>query len=149
LQLHGFTTDMITKEKYIPETEHAVKSFFNCIDYYKHLIKLSIPPCTSFQFQTEEDFQAQYNEWRNRPEVSEAFNIAKAARDQYRAQLFSMHVVSGSILHIACKAIELFSNSTNLDSKYSFLLKGCSKNLKSKASEYLRWVAKFEGCHWV
>ena len=127
---------MITKEKYISETEHAVKSFFDTIEHYKYLIKLSIPPCTSFQYPTEEDFQKQYKQWRDRPDTVEAFEIAELAREEYRAQLFSMHVVSGSILHIACKAIELFPPSSSLKSEYEFLVDGCGKGLRKKAQRY-------------
>lgn len=127
---------MITKDKYISETEHAVRNFFDCIGHYTELIKMGVSPCTTFRYGTEEEFQSEYKEWMSRPEIRDAHEIAEMAREEYRAQFFSMHAVSGSILHIACKAVELFSTSTELDSKYSHLLSGCTTNLKKKASKF-------------
>ena len=127
---------MITKENYFSETEHAVKSFFDCIAHYSELIKMGVSPCTTFRYGTEEEFEAQYKEWMSRQEIREAHEIAELAREEYRSQFFSMHVVSGSILHIACKAIELFSGSSDLDSKYQFLLSGCKPGLAKQAGKF-------------
>jgi len=126
---------MITKENYFSETEHAVRSFFDCIAHYSELIKMGVSPCTTFRHDTEE-FETQYEEWINQPEIREAHEIAELARKEYRAQFFSMHVVAGSILHIACKAIELFSTSSELNSKYSHLLSGCKPGLAKQAAKF-------------
>tara|TARA_B100000446_G_C10364817_1_gene274465 strand:+ start:95 stop:514 length:420 start_codon:yes stop_codon:yes gene_type:complete len=47
-----------------------------------------------------------------------------------------MHVVSGSILHIACKAIELFSNPSELEEKYLYLLSDCGNSLIKQTGKF-------------
>jgi hypothetical protein len=127
---------MITKDKYISETEYAVRHLFSCIEHYADLIRLGASPCTTFRHGSEEEFQSQFKEWMDLPEIRDAHEIAEMAREEYRAQFFSMHVISGSILHIAFKAIDLFATPSELDLKYSSLIDGCKKGLTKKAGKF-------------
>lgn len=128
---------MITKLEYLNQTEHASKSLFSAIGEYKDLIRLSVPPGTTFRHNGEEGgFEKQFEAWRNQSHVKEQHEVADYAREEFRGQLFSMHVISGSILQIACKAIELFSKHETSQDQYSELFTDCSKGQIKNASKF-------------
>ncbi len=133
---------MISSEQYIDQTEHAVKSMFESIDYYRGLIGMSIPPVAVFRHNGKEgEFEKKYEEWRSRPEVRQEFEVAKYAREEYQASLFSMHVISGSILQIAFKGIELHAINSKFDDFLLYLCHGCNGE-KSK-SNAINIIKKF------
>lgn len=128
---------MISSEQYISQTEHAVKSMFDSINHYSELIKMSFPPVKAIRHNgVQGEFERKYEEWRSKPEIQQEFEIAEYAREEYRATLFSMHVISGSILQIACKCIELYSNNTECDDSFSFLYEGCKPYAKEKLVKF-------------
>lgn len=128
---------MINSEQYLSQTEHAVTSMFDSIAHYSELIKISLPPVKAIRHNGEADeFERKYKEWRSKPEVQQEFDVAEYARNEYRANLFSMHVISGSILQIACKAIELYSNNTECDDSFVYLYEGCKPRTKEKLVKF-------------
>ncbi len=127
---------MIQKEKYFKETENAVRSLFSCIGEYRDLFKLSISPIKAFQHTGEEDFKKKYAEWRSEPKVIEQHVFADYAREEFHANIFSMYVISGSILQIVNKAIELFSNNTEVKPKYAYLFERCNNLPNNKIKKF-------------
>jgi len=128
---------MISSEQYIGQTEHAVKSMFDSIIHYSELIRMSFPPVKAIRHNGEAgEFERTYEAWRSKPEIQQEFDVAEYAREEYRASLFSMHVISGSILQIACKGIELYSNNAECSDSFSYLYEGCKPKTKAKLLKY-------------
>lgn len=128
---------MITFEQYISQTEHAVKGMFESINHYSELIKMSFPPVKAIRHNGKEgEFEKKYREWRSKLEIQQEFEVAEYAREEYHASLFSMYVISGSILQIACKGIELYSDNTECNTTFEYLYEGCKPKTKSKLVKF-------------
>ncbi len=128
---------MISPEQYIFQSEHAVEGMFDLLNHYSELIKMSFPPVQVIRHNGRDgEFEKKYEAWRSRPEIQQEFEIAEYAREEYRASLFSRHVISGSILQIACKAIELYSNNLECDDSFAYLFEGCKSKLKARLVKF-------------
>ncbi len=82
------------------------------------------------------EFEEKYEAWRTQPNIQQDLEFAEYAREEYQASLFSMHVISGSILQIACKYIELYSTKTEFDEDIKYLYEGCKPRAISKLAKY-------------
>jgi len=129
---------MISAAEYLNQTEHAVEGMFNSIKHYSDLMRMSFPPVKVIRHSGEEgEFDRKYQAWRAAPEIQQEFEIAEYARDEYHASLFSQHVISGSILQIACKYIELHSKNTECLENFTYLFEGCSVSKKRNLLKFL------------
>lgn len=127
---------MLSKDEYLSQTEHAIRNFFECLKHYRQIGKQSVPPFGTFNYSTEQEFERKFREWREQPEIALAHEKADAAREEFRGMLFSMHVVSGSILQIAYKALNLYVNNEELDEQFAYLIDGCSRGLIKRAKQF-------------
>lgn len=130
---------MIEAEKYLAQTEHAVKGMFEMLAYYDGLLKASverIPHIAIRHSGKGGEFQQLHGQWLNQPDIKKKTFEAECARDEVSASMFSRHVISGSILQIACKAIELFSSNKEPKSEYAFLFEG----VVSKKPKYYKFL---------
>lgn len=122
---------------YLNQTEHAVKGMFNSIAHYNDLIKLGVYPMTVISHSGKDgEFEAKYEEWRSRPDIEERFEFADYAKQEYNASKFSKQVVCGSILQIACKAIEVFSKNSHLSESHEFLFDGIKVEKRGKLARF-------------
>lgn len=128
---------MISPEEYINQTEHAVKGMFDSIKHYKDLFKMSRRPVMVIRHNGEAgEFERKLEELRSKPEIQQEFELAEYAREERLASLFSMHVISGSILQIACKGIELYSNNSQFDDSFLYLHDNCKQNTIDKSKKF-------------
>jgi len=122
---------MVDIEEYFDQSEHALKSLFDCLNHYKELARMSVAPVKAIRHSGRlGEFEEKYLQWRSLPEVKENFEFANYAKEEFYASKFSMHVVCGSILQISCKAIELFSSNHKLDEASSFLFQKTSQKAR-------------------
>ncbi len=130
---------MVTKERYLEETEHAMVSFFNIITEYQELAEMSVPPIRTYRGIEDESIEAMvraHEEWLELPENREAQEFSAYARDEYRSKYFSMYVTSGTILQTACKGIDLFSENNVIESEYDELFDGVNDRAKENVKRY-------------
>ena len=128
---------MINSQQYLSQTEHAVKSMFESIIHYSELIAMSVSPTAVIRHNGENyEFKRKYEEWRSNPEIQQEFEIADYAREEYQASLFSMYVICGSILQIACKGIELYTNNMEFHDSFSYLYEGCKPTIKDNLLKF-------------
>lgn len=114
---------MITVESYFKESEHALISQFESLDYYNSIAKKSIEPTyiadTLGELKLLEKQQGQNLDSKKNMEL-------------YKSHMFSRHFLSGSILQFSSKAIELFSNQTSA----SFEKQECFPELSAKSLQF-------------
>lgn len=103
----------MNKLEYFKQTEHALKNLFSTYEYYVELAKNTIHPVICIRHSGRAgEAEEMYAEWRSRPEIDAEFKRSEITWDNYRTLLFSKNVISGSILQIASKSIEIYSNNT-------------------------------------
>ena len=116
------------KLEYFRQTEHALKNLFSTYEYYVELAKSTIHPVICIRHSGRAgEAEEMYAEWRNRPEVDAEFKKSEIAWDNYRTLLFSKNVISGSILQIASKSIEIYSKNTLSENNKLAYLDGIEK----------------------
>lgn len=131
---------MIDVREYLSQTEHAVKGMFDLLSYYEGLFKDSVKATPSMVFRhsgNEVELSGKHQEWLSQPSIQEAHNSSDALWNKHSATLFSKHVISGSILQIAHKAIELLSSDRKLKPEYEFLFQGVKDEKRSKYFKFL------------
>jgi hypothetical protein len=94
----------------------------------------------------EVEFQAALSKWQNQPTTQQAKGIAATLWEKHSAIQFSRHVIAGSILQIAFKAIELFSTNATAYPESDFLFQHLKGNERAK---YLKFLVgrKVKGIH--
>ncbi|WP_445426213.1 hypothetical protein [Alishewanella sp. HL-SH06] len=131
---------MIKAEEYVAQTEHAVKGMFEILSYYDGLFKASVEyrPHTALRHSdNKQECQHIYEQWLNQPDINKKVLEAERISIELSASLFSRHVISGSILQIAFKAIELFSSNKEPKSECAFLFEGVDSKKRPKYYKFL------------
>jgi hypothetical protein len=112
---------MITKDSYIKETEHAVRKMIEVFKTYSDLTISTFSPFEVFRRSNEEELETKTIEWQEKAEIIEKQKKADIAKGILKSRMFSREVISGAILQIACKAIESYSENTEIHSRYNYL----------------------------
>jgi len=127
---------MISKEAYLAQTEHAMKSLFELLNEYREVINLSVPPIYVDDAGSFSEINEKYTKWRFNHEIAEAHELATYAYEEHQAHAFSQAIISGSILQIASKAIDLYGANNVLSTEASTLLNGLKDELISSVTKY-------------
>ena len=128
---------MIGAEEYLAQTKHAVSAIFEIVQHYSDIAKLSFSPVHSVRHSgAPGEATKKYQEWRSQSSVQQEFEVAKYARDEYFANQFSIHVASGSILQIACKAIDLYAKGGVHSEQCEGLFHNCTDITKERGRAY-------------
>lgn len=101
---------------YLQSVESAVVKLFEARQSYPNLInelfKSSIGPVFVYNSSnTREQIDYQKGIWESSPLIKEHINHSEKAREQFSNEIFAMSVIDGSLLQIACKGIELYSQN--------------------------------------
>lgn len=120
---------MIGYREYIEQTQPITRRLFDSLGEYREMLRETLSPVAVIRHTGEDDFHRKYQEWRQQPEIQEQFNHAEEARIRLDGQFFSMHVASGSIIHIAYQAIKLYSAETQFPDEYAHLLEGVNHGI--------------------
>lgn len=103
---------MKSSEEYLQKTESAVRHLFDAVDSYVGILKVAVGPVfvTNLLYGPEQD--AQYAEWCK--ENAEALEVSRAAGQEFRAETFALDTICGSILQIAEKGLEIYSQNSEV-----------------------------------
>jgi len=112
---------MKSASDYLDSTETAVVKLLEGIDSYLAILEKGVGVEFSGSFSSDIDAD-QFEEWR----AANAEAIAERRRimDEYSAQSFALSTLAGSILQVAAKGIEWFSEGGPVPSEYEGLIKG-------------------------
>lgn len=131
---------VIGRKEYISQTEHALRGMFELLRYYDDLLREAAHASPVFALRHsggEAELQDALCKWQNQPTTQQAMNAAAKLWEKHSAIMFSRHVISGSILQIAFKAIELFSTNPQVDSEFNFLFENQNFSNPAKYSKFL------------
>ncbi|MBD9463922.1 hypothetical protein [Pseudomonas sp. Pdm06] len=107
-------------DEYLQRTESAVRHLFNAITGYIDTLKAGIGPIfvSGLPYGPEQD--AHYSEWclANSEELAKS----KAAMEDFRAEAFALDTICGSILQIAEKGLEIYSENTQLHEPWGAII---------------------------
>lgn len=103
---------MQTPKEYLEKTESAVRRLFAGIDEYLAVLRkaTAVTFCSGTPFGPEHD--AEFRAWQvaNRKQIE----AARQYERQYLAETFAVDTLSGAILQVAGKALEMYGQSTTL-----------------------------------
>jgi hypothetical protein len=112
---------MQTATEYLTKTESAVRHLFRGIDSYLKPLRLTDIPV----FVTSEPFgaaqQAEYSTW----EVENAGRLAarKQVEEEFIADAFALDILTGAILQVAEKALDLYCKEVAIPPEWSSTVK--------------------------
>lgn len=130
----------IARKEYISQTEHALKGMFDLLRYYDGLFHEAAQASPVFSLRHsggEGEFQDALIAWQNQPSTQQSMGVAATLWEKHSAIQFSRHVIAGSILQIACKAIELFSTNDTADTDTDYLFQHLSAEKKAQHLKFL------------
>lgn len=105
--------DIINAEEYFEKTETAVRTLLEGVKGYRDLL-LPIRELTWGHGELDDDLKvAEYYAWLD--QNVDKFERAEVARRNFRAQSFAMATLCGSLLQIAAKCIDMFSNNQSCE----------------------------------
>jgi hypothetical protein len=112
---------MDTPQKYLEKTRSAVDHLFKAIDSYRAILEPSSNLVFSGSFSTPREAEDARNEWvaTNKSSIQRSL----AAQREYIAETVSIAVLSGAVLSMAEKFLELFSKNQSLVDGLGFELK--------------------------
>lgn len=112
---------MKTVEGYIIATRTGVAKLFDGIESYREQLREGIAGSTFVTGTTENEATAlAYDVWTQAN--LNALDRSEAAQLQFHEQRFAHAVLCGAVLEVACKAIELFSDNTEVPPEVSQLV---------------------------
>jgi len=112
---------MQTATEYLAKTESAVRRLFDGIDFYLGLLRTTVRPVfvTSEPFGPAQD--AEFEAWRIAN--AESLAAARQAEEEFIAESFTLDTLSGAVLQVAEKALELYGKSVSIPPEWRSVAK--------------------------
>src|SRR4029453_17126777 len=103
---------MQSAKEYLDKTESAVQRLFDCIDEYLAVLRRATGVTFVTGLPYGPDHDAAFEAWQvaNRARL----DAARRAEREYLAETFAVDTLSGSILQVAGKALEIYGRNTTL-----------------------------------
>ncbi len=111
---------MDTHLHYLEKTRSGVGYLFDAIEGYRDILAVAKGAAFEGVFSSETEFRKARELWRK--ENAEEIRNSLTAQRQYIAEMFSISIISGSIIAIAEKCLELYSNNETLGKGLRFPL---------------------------
>lgn len=112
---------MQTATEYLAKTESAVRRLFDGIDSYLELLRIAVNPV----FVTSEPFgpvrDAEFEAWQ--VENAESLTAARQAEQEFIAESFALDTLSGAVLQVAEKALDLYGKGVAIPPEWSGVVK--------------------------
>lgn len=108
---------METPLEYLCRTRSAVEHLFNGIDAYHAILRRSRPPVLAGTFSCQAEHDIEVARWIS--ENSEEIQRGLSAERAFLAEKYALAVLCGSLLHIASKAIQLYSGQSQVPSEFA------------------------------
>ena len=103
--------------EYAAKTESAVRLLFDGIASYSRLIPDYKPAIFVSSEIDESDFEVAYSDWRLKN--ASALAATTEAERKYLAESFALDTLCGAVFQVADKAIEVYSDSTQVPSEWT------------------------------
>lgn len=126
--------------EYISQTQHAVNGMFDLLNHYDSLLREAVQATPTFAFRhsgCEVELKGAHDNWLTQPPIQEARDHAEALWEKHSAIAFSRHIISGSILQIAFKAIELFSTNSSSTPELDVFIEHLSSKKRAKCLKFM------------
>jgi hypothetical protein len=107
--------------EYMAKTESAVRLLFDGVASYSQLLPNFKDLIFVSSVMNDADFDAAFSAWRLKTANVQA--SAKEAEQKYLAESFALDTLCGSVLHVAQKAIEVYSKTTLIPAEWTGLVR--------------------------
>jgi hypothetical protein len=127
---------------YLDAVDSVVKRLFEArADYHliiDDLFKDSLPPLFFFnRNNSQEVIERDHSLWLEKKDIKQKKQKSDTAIEKLTNEQFALSIIDGSLLQIACKGIELYSQNTNNTSPFTSL---SEKSCKFSVGEKIREV---------
>jgi hypothetical protein len=116
---------MQSADEYLKKTESAVRKLFEGVESYIAILKADPMPGFVTSYTDDSDLQDQYEAWanKNRNLIAASMQVQR----NFIAESFAQATLCGSILQVAAKALECYSDNTEVPAEWALHIKPDSK----------------------
>ena len=123
--------------EYLDKTRSAAAKLFEGIDSYLMLLRKH-PTTFVSSYTSKEDYQKKFDAWKK--ENHSQIQAGLEAQKEYLGESFAQATLCGSILQIAAKAIECYSNNTHIPEEWTPFIRPGNKAVAFCTGKLIRGV---------